>query len=99
MKRVYVVFDDEFDDVDILLVPDDIADNIERVVWEFNQWLRIPENRSRFVVKIINGYGILSINTEEFLWWLNHVRIDTTQKATILTQHTKLVSDYPRAEF
>ncbi len=99
MKKVYVVFDDEFDDVDILLVPDNIADNIERVVWEFNQWLRIPENRSRFVVKGVNGYGIISINTEEFLWWLNHVRIDTTQKAAILTQHTKLVSDYPRAEF
>lgn len=99
MKRVYVVFDNIFDDVDILLVPAEIASNIERVVWEFNNWLSFPENRSRFVVENVNGYGIIGIGTEEFLWWLNHVRIDTTQKATILAQHTKLVSDYPRAEF
>lgn len=99
MKKVNVVFDDEIDDVDILLVPDEIADNIEGVLREFNQWLRIPENRSRFVVKVINGYEIISINTEEFLWWLNYVRIDDTQKATILIQHAKLVVDYPRADF
>lgn len=99
MKRVCVVFDDEFDDVDIILVPDDIADNIECVVWEFNQWLRMPENRSRFVIRIIDGYEMISINTEEFVWWLNQFRIDAAQKAIILIQHTELVSDYPRAEF
>ena len=71
LKRINVVYDDEFGDVDILLVPDDIADNIGHVVWEFNQWLSLPKNRNQFVVKTINGYGIISIGTEEFLWWLN----------------------------
>lgn len=94
-----MVFDDEFDDVDILLVPDDVADNIACVVWDFNQWLGIPENRSKFVVEIIDGSDALNIETEDFLWWLNHVRICTPQKAVILVQHTKLVNDYPRAEF
>ena len=99
MRRVNVVYDEVFDDVDILLVPDNIAENIEHIVNEFNHWLLLPENRGRFVVKVLDGYDILEIGTMEFLWWLNHVKIDTTQKASILTQHTNLVPDYPCAEF
>ena len=99
MKKVNVVFDDEIDDVDIILVPDDIADNIASVMWEFNQWLSLPENRRRFVEKTIDGREVLEIGTEKILWWLNHIKIDSMQKATLLVQHTKLVSDYPSIEF
>ena len=99
MKKINIVFDDEFDDVDILLVPDDIADNIENVVQEFFNWVEIPENRKRFVVRIIDGYEIISFATEEFIWWLNEIKIQTPPKAEILIQHTKYIPDYPSAEF
>ena len=99
MRRVNVVYDDDFDDVDILLVPDYVADNIERIVNEFNHWILLPENHGRFVAKVINGYEVLGIGTAEFLWWLNHVKIDIAPKASIITQHTNLVPEFPCAEF
>lgn len=99
MKKINVIFDDEFNDVDILLVPDDVAYNIEHVVQEFNQWLSLPDNRSRFVVEVINGYRVIGIGTEEFLWWLNNIQIKAEPKAAILEQHTKLIPNYPCAEF
>lgn len=99
MKKINVVYDDMFDDVDILLVPDEIADNIEYVVWEFNQWLSSPENRNRFVLEVIDGYEVIGIETEAFLWWLNHLLIHTEHKAAILKQHTQLIPEYPCAEF
>ena len=99
MRKINVIFDDEFDDVDILLVPDDVAYNIVHVVQAFNQWLLLPDNRSRFVVEVINGYEVIGIETEEFLWWLNNIHIKAAQKAIILERHTTLIRNYPCAEF
>ena len=99
MKPINILFDEQYDDVDIALVPDEIAFSIEQTVQEFFAWLEMPENKSRFMKPHEKWGEVLNIDTEEFLWWLNHVKIADTEKATILQQHTSFVKEYPTADF
>ena len=99
MKMINVVFDEMYDDVDLLLVPDEIADSVDMVVWAFNNWLSVTENQQRFLVPYTNETMVLGIGTEEFLWWLNHVKIISENKASIVSQHTQFVPSFPAAHF
>ncbi len=96
MKAVNLVFGEDYNDVDILLVPDEIADNIDVVLRKFNKWLSIPENQNRFLVPY-HGRMVLGIDTKEFLWWLNNCEMLDNQESTILKQHTAYQPDYPAA--
>ena len=71
MQKINVVYDGCLENVDILLVPDDVADDIERITQEFFNWLAVPENGDRFRTAVIDGRKFLSIGTDEFIWWLN----------------------------
>ena len=99
MKHINIVYDDYFDDADILLVPDYVAEHIKSVVMQFNKWLVIPENHGPFLVSTENGAFCLSIDTEEFLWWLNNILITDDSKAVVVKQHTSFNPEYPIAEF
>ena len=98
MKQINLVFEDDFSDVDILLVPDYVAENIDHIVLEFNKWLLKPENRLQFLAPY-KGKMELAIGTEEFLWWLNNCFIQENDASTILKQHTTLCPTYPAAYF
>lgn len=97
MKKINLVFDCDFDDVDILLVPDDIADNMDEVIRRFNRWLHNPQNRQRFLVPY-QGKMELGIDTGAFLWWLNTHEISNGAAATIIQQHTAFCPNYPTAD-
>ena len=99
MKYINLVYEDDYEDADVLLVPDEIADNIDDVMLEFFGWVKFPENNSRFLVKVGEGKKVLSIDTEEFLWWLNNVKLYGGTKATIEKQHTMMWQGCPNAEF
>ena len=95
MKKINLIFDEVYDDVDILLVPDDIAECIESVMLEFGRWLSCDENAKCFRT----GQGkFLAIGTSEFLWWLNSIKITQGCKATIFTKHTECDPSLPKAE-
>ena len=99
MRSVNLLFEEEYDDVDIISVPDEIADNIDDVAQLFFKWLWIPENRQHFYVTLPDGKEALGIDTKEFLWWLNHVFLSSGKKAEIILQHTKYQPEYPTAYF
>ena len=99
MKLINVVYEYDYDDVDIILVPDEIADNIELTVRQFNQWLSIPENGKEFFVTTACNQIALGIDTEEFLRWLNNFKIADGTKASIVKQHTTYISKYPMVDF
>ena len=99
MKMINVVFDEVYNDVDLLRVPSEIADSIELVVREFNYWLSDPNNQKPFLVPYGNKRMVLGVGTNEFLWWLNHVKIIDGDKATIVKQHTLFVEGLPKADF
>ena len=99
MKHINIVYDDNFDDVDIIAVPDNIAQNIESVVQEFMEWVSTPKNQKRFVVKSAEGNLVLSVGTDEFLWWLNNMKPTVDAKASLVCQHTVLMPGLPVADF
>jgi len=99
MKYINLVYEDDYEDADILLVPDEIADNIDNVMREYFRWIKIPENNVRFLVKVGEGKEVLSIDTEGFLWWLNNVKLREGTKAIIEKQHTMIWQGCPVAEF
>ena len=98
MKPINLVFENDYNDVDILLVPDYVAANIDHVVMKFSKWLLNPENRKRFLAPY-KGKLELAIGTDEFLWWLNNYIILEEPTATLYKQHTKFCSAYPSAYF
>ena len=97
MKQINLICDDEFEDVDILLVPDTIAENVPEVQREFNRWLMNPQNAERFS-REENGRQSLCIDTDEILWWLNHVKLTGEEKASIVMQHTSYHPEYSSFE-
>lgn len=99
LKKVNVVYELDYEDVDILYIPSDMADDIDGVAQDFFCWLGIPENRRRFLVKEDDGSEVLYIGTKEFIWWLNHIKITDGPKAKILMQHTSYDPQYPAAYF
>lgn len=42
---------------------------------------------------------VLGIDTLEFLWWLNSIKIENLSKAELIDQHTTLQYDFPIADF
>ena len=99
MKRINIVFDDNLDDVDILSVPDFIADNIEQITQQFFNWVADPNNSKRWTYTDQSGRTVLGIGTEEFLWWLNNILSDGDSYAAVYREHTAFRVEYPSAEF
>lgn len=98
MKAINLVFENDLSDVDILLVPDNVAENIDCIVMEFFRWLHEPENGKRFLAPYKDRME-LAIGTEEFLWWLNNCVTTEKAKSTIYKQHTRFCPNYPAAYF
>ena len=97
-----MLFDEDYQDVDILEVPEKIAENIESIVREFNMWLCTPGNGSRFLVETASGKKVLAIGTKEFVWWLQNIKIkeiDGEKTVEIVKEHTTFDDSLPTANF
>ena len=99
MQMINLVFDEECKDVDLLMVPKEIACNVDAVVTEFFTWLSDSENQKQFLVSDDNGGSVLSVGTDAFLWWLNNIRILDSNKAYIVRQYAEFSPHLPTAFF
>ena len=98
MREINIVFEYDYDDVDILLVPNYIANNIETVTQKFFSWLNNPENQKPFLVPY-KGQLVLQIGTQAFLWWINNYETPTNVVAEIKHEHVKYDPALPSAHF
>ena len=99
MRPINIVYEDNYDSVDIVLVPEHIANSIGSVVQEFFCWLLVTENNKRFMIPHDKWGEVLAIGANEFVWWLNNIKTHDEEKASIVQQHTSFVEEYPTAEF
>lgn len=97
MQKINLVYEDDYDDVDILLVPDYVAEDIQKILQEFFDWVAIPENGFRFKIEL-NGEKVLSIDTSEVVWWLENHVIKEGESVEVLKQHTTFCPEYPRGD-
>lgn len=94
---IYDIFDDKFDVVDIIAVPDEIVLKIEKIGQEFLNWYP-PENDANYWV-VFNGKKYLNKEINGFIKWLNSTYCKDLEKAQIVQQNTNYCPKYKSIEF
>lgn len=98
MKKINIIFEYDYSDVDILSVSNYVADNLDEIVQRFFDWMSDEKNNHNYRIQNSNGTSTLEIGTEAFVWWLNTQCIGDTN-AKIMAQHVNYCPDYPIADF
>lgn len=88
MEPVCILFDDMYDDTDIISVPDVLYANIEELGQQFQWWLGKGEHD--FWTTLPDGQRVLACETDGFVWWLNkQLGDDCKEKVKIVAQHVR----------
>lgn len=99
MKLVNIVYADEYNDVDIICVPNFVHDNMDTVVQEFFDWASSTKEHG-YYKQGSNEQEVLCLGTDEFIKWLNEYYIQyENQEIAVVEAHTKYNPNYPSAEF
>jgi hypothetical protein len=99
MKLINLIYEDDYDDVDILLVPDFVHDHIEDVLQTFFNWAAKTREHGYFIIDE-KGKEVLAIATKEFVEWLNCNYFQSEgQEIVVVEANTKYNAEYPSAEF
>ncbi len=86
MKKVNIVFDDIFDDADIIAIPDEILSHIEEIGQVFLDWVPTAEDPDYW--KLINGRKCTIAETDGFIKWINATYCKTLEKCYVLARNT-----------
>ena len=97
MQKVIIIYDENYDDCDIISVPDYIAKDIEKYGQTFCDWLLTTDDEYYYVYK--NGRKYLNCETIGFLKWLNQFVCHKGLKAVLEEQHIQYRKGYPLLEF
>ena len=101
MKNINLIFDGAVDDVDVICVPSEIADNLLDVANLYFSWMHNNIDEHSYWVLGNNGTKILCYETESFIWWINnhYSQPGCNKQAFIVLQHTHLAAEYPIVNF
>lgn len=97
MTKVNIVFDDIFDDADIIAVPDEIIFRIKELCQMFLDWIPL-ENDTEYWVDI-NNRKCLNKETDGFIKWLNSNYCQDFEKAYVVARNTNYSPEYKIIEF
>jgi hypothetical protein len=98
MKKVIIVFEDDYNDCDIISVPDFVADQSEKFCQMFFRWLDSEDLSDEYYV-FINGEKCIGAETIGLVNWLNEYICPSNEQASIIEQHIKFEYGYPIMEF
>lgn len=106
MKLINVVFDYDYDEqndklivlgaVDIIQVPDFVAENLNKIVQEFFNWANQKENGC---YKEMDNEFICCTDTYTFLEWLNKYYHTEQEFSSIISSQVDYRPELPSAEF
>lgn len=97
MIKVNIVFDDVFDDADIIAIPNEIAHKIEEIGQEFLFWIPTTEDSDYWL--LIDEKKCLVAETDGFIKWLNLNYCQDLEKAYIVERNTNYSPKYKIIEF
>lgn len=91
---VNITFDDEesLRYVDIVNIPDEVAENLDEVVSEFFKWMFDKTNNHKYWVMEENKKKYCSFTTEAFIDWINEF-IAKEEKATIIAISSRQIDE------
>ena len=85
MRRINLVFDEVYEDADVLLVPDWVAEEAWHWPMRYGTWLV--------------AQGRIDMETEGFVEWLNAQIDSEAEKVRILQQHVTVSAAEPSIDF
>lgn len=97
MRKVNIVFDDIFDDADIVAIPDEIFSHIEEIGQEFLHWVPTAEDSDYWT--IIYGRKCTVAETNGFIKWLNATYCKDLDKAFVVARNTNFEPSLKIIEF
>ena len=97
MKKVNIVFDDIFDDADIIAIPDEIFSHIEEIGQNFLHWVPTAENPDYW--KLINGRKCAIAETDGFIKWINVTYCKDLENCYVVARNTDYDSTLKTIEF
>lgn len=97
MININLVFDDEFDDVDIISVPNEIASKIEEIAHEFLCWIPTTNDKEYWITE--DGRKVLVAETDGFIKWLNTFYCKSKEKAFVVERKTRYYPQYKTINF
>lgn len=97
MTKVNIVFDNVFEDADIIVVPDEIAAIIEAIGQEFLLWVPNAEDSDYWA--IIDGRKCSVAETDGFIKWLNSRYCLKEERAYVVARNTNCCPLYKTIEF
>lgn len=95
MRLLNITYD-TIDDIDLVSVPNEIFDDIDRNIQEFFDWTA-TENSECWIET--NGKRFLCVGTKDFIRWLNKFKHYEIEDAKIISQLTEIDPNYPIAQF
>lgn len=97
MIKVNIVFDDLFDDADIIAIPDKIFSRIEEIGQEFLHWVPTAEDSDCWT--LVNGKRCNIAETDGFIKWINTTYCKDLEKCFVVARNTNYDSTLKIIEF
>ncbi|MBR5783450.1 MAG: hypothetical protein IKY33_04430 [Clostridia bacterium] len=97
MIKVNIVFDDIFDDTDIIAIPDEIFSHIEEIGQAFLHWVPTVEDPDYWTT--IDGKKCVVAETDGFIKWLNATYCKDSEKAFVVARNTNYEPNLKIIEF
>lgn len=100
MNLVSILFEDLYEDTDIIEVPDEIYENIIALGQTFASRRDAEAKEEYDWVILPSGEKVRTLETVGFICWLNQNVLKTSEKqARIVAEHVPWRSDLPTVEF
>jgi hypothetical protein len=99
MRKIIIVYEYDYDDCDIVLVPNFVAKNVDSYSNSFLRWLERSDLPSHYYAILPSGEKCISCETEGFVEWLNNYVCPKDEQAVIVNQHIKFDERYPMVDF
>ncbi len=97
MREINIVYGDNFSDADIILVPDIVAENLEKIGQDFLDW---AVETGSDCWRIVDGREVCCVETEDFIRWIDKKYFERENcNATIIAKFTKYNPKFPTVEF
>lgn len=97
LKKINIIYDGNYDDVDIISIPDHIFLKSREIVQEFLLWEAPEEDSDYWMVLENKRYCV--VETKGFVKWLNTFYCGELEKAHIVKEKTHYCSEYDIIEF
>ena len=100
MTNINIVYDEEFEDADIICIPDHIYYRLMEIVNEFLDWLpNAPKNNEDYWCSSNDGKFYQILETKGFVQWLNEKYCQEGEETKIVEQNCKYNPEYKTIEW